>query len=491
LHDVCKTHDYELTRIREIKPTAFFFYSQHEVFNVGKTKTTQEKAPAHPGSPVPAGTDLGLPREFPGAIYFGKEEEEAALRVIRNQSPFRYYGPRCGFEVKEFEAEFSQFITSEPGKPWPEQGDYFVTAVNSGTGALEVALDALGVGCGDEVITQGFMWISTISAIVRNRAIPVLVDSDKTMNMDPDALKKKITDRTKAIIPVPMLGGCARIGKIRVLEDNAQSLGAHATGRQGSTIAGKEGVYRLGTFGDISIFSLQINKNITAGEGGMIVTKDKALYKRVEALHNAGFTKEIGVPAKNWYGDEPLGWGQGRRMTEMQAAIALVQLKKIDMILAHMRGSHDRIEARVKMLGLEPRARADAVNPGDTGYYCIFYLPWHDVTDTLKIKKGRAIAAALDEYGLHPWFMHDFEIHVYYNIPQLVGKWPANNGCPWNCTRNAFHTEQKYDRGTLPHLDELFVTSVGINIPSQLTPEHEARIAAVLEDIHLKFIKNT
>ncbi len=474
---------------------------------MAKSKAKLEKDKPAREPILPDAKDLGLPKEFPGAIHYGKDEEAAVLRVIRNQSPFRYYGPRCGFEVKQLEAEFSRFIASEPGKPWPESSEFFVTAVNSGTGALEITLDALGVGCGDEVITQGFMWVSTISAIVRNRAIPVLVDSDDTMNMDPAALKGRITDRTKVIIPVPMLGGCTRLGRvmevvretnrdrerhklppIRVLEDNAQSLGAYNTGCQGSTTAGKEGTYRIGTFGDVAIFSLQINKNITAGEGGMIVTRDKALYQRIEALHNAGFAKVIDTPSKNWYGDEPLGWGQGRRMTEMQAAIARVQLQKLDTILGRMRGSHDRIEARVRQLGLVPRARADAVNPGDTGYYCIFYLPWHNAPDAVKIKRGRAIAAALDAYGLHPWFMHDFEIHVYYNIPQLVGKWPISGGCPWDCARNAFHTDYKYGRGTLPHLDELFVTSVGINIPSQLTKEHEEKITAVLDEVYDKFI---
>ncbi|MBN2153191.1 MAG: DegT/DnrJ/EryC1/StrS family aminotransferase [Candidatus Lokiarchaeota archaeon] len=467
----------------------------------GEQKPARERA-------LPAAKDLCLPREFPGAIHYGKEEEEAALRVIRSQSPFRYYGPRCGFEVKQFEAEFARFIASDPGKPWPEDSEHLVTAVNSGTGALEVALDALGVGCGDEVITQGFMWVSTISAIVRNRAVPVLVDSDGTMNMDPESLKDKMSDRTKVVIPVPMLGGCARIGRImavirevnedraerdlqpvRVLEDNAQSLGAHATGCRGSVTAGKEGTYRIGTFGDAAIFSLQINKNITAGEGGVIVTRDRELHKRVEALHNAGFSKDLVAPAKNWYGDEPVGWGQGRRMTEMQAAIARVQLRKLDTIIARMRASHDRLEARVRQLGLTPRMRADAVNPGDTGYYCIFHLPWHDLSDDDKIRRGREIAAELGEYALHPWFMHDFEIHVYYNVPQLVGKWPMNNGCPWACCKNAFHALHKYSRGTLPRLDEMLLTSVGVNVPSQLTEVQEERIAAVLEAVHARHVK--
>ncbi|MDX9975180.1 MAG: DegT/DnrJ/EryC1/StrS family aminotransferase [FCB group bacterium] len=449
-----------------------------------------------------------LPEEFPGAIWYGEEEVAAATRVIRNRSPFRYYGPRCGFEVKSFEREFARFLSSKPGEAWPEESELRVTAVNSGTGALEVALDALGVGCGDEVLVQGFMWIATISAIVRNRAIPVLVDSDDTLNMDPEAIRAQVTPRTKVIIPVPMLGGCARIGAImtvvreinaeraaeglppvRVLEDCAQSLGAHARGIPGSVAPeGKEDVYRIGVFGDVSIFSLQINKNMTAGEGGMIVTRDAELARRIEALHNVGYAKDA-EPAQNWYGDVPLGWGQGRRMTELQGALARVQLTKLDSILAHMRSSHDRIEAHLRGLGLTPRARADADNPGDTGYYCLFRLPTEELSEAEKIAKGRAVASALNEWGLHPWFMHDFEVHVYYNIQPLVEKWPMNNGCPWGCPQNAFHTAHTYHRGTLPRLDEMMITTVGINVPSRLTPEDEEHVLAALDYVYATAIQ--
>lgn len=444
-----------------------------------------------------------LPAEFPGAIWYGEEEIEAVTRVIRNQSPFRYYGPACGFEVKQYESEFARFIASKPGQPWPETSDFRVTAVNSGTGALEVALDALGVGCGDEVIVQGFMWIASISAIIRNRAIPVLVDSDDTMNMDPAAIRAKVTPRTKVIMPVPMLGGCARIGAImdlvreinaerkaqglppiRVLEDCAQALGAHARGVPGSIEpCGPDDIHRVGTFGDVGIFSLQINKDITAGEGGMIVSRDPEISRRIEALHNVGYAKDTD-PAQNWYGDVPLGWGQGRRMTELQGAIARVQLCKLDAILANMRRSHDRFERHMAKLGLRPRGRADAVNPGDTGYYCIFHLTSGGADDAAKIAKGRVVAAALAEYGLHPWFMHDFEVHVYYNIQPLIEKWPMNNGCPWDCVRNAFHTEHRYERGTLPRLDEEFITTVGINVPSLLTEQDEDRIIGVLDHVY-------
>ncbi|MCC6489932.1 MAG: DegT/DnrJ/EryC1/StrS family aminotransferase [Candidatus Hydrogenedentes bacterium] len=443
---------------------------------------------------------FSLPGEFPGAIWYDDSEIEAITQVIRRQSPFRYYGPECNYEVRQFEEEFARFLASTPGAPWPDTSGIRVTAVNSGTGALEVALDALGVGCGDEVVVQGFMWIASISAIIRNRAIPVLVDSDDTLNMDPAALRKAITPRTKVIMPVPMLGGCARIGAImstvreinaeriaaglepvRVLEDCAQSLGAHARGVPGSiTASGPDAIHRVGTFGNIGIFSLQINKDITAGEGGMIVTRDPDLHRRIEALHNVGYAKDR-EPAQNWYGDVPLGWGHGRRMTELQGAIARVQLRKLDAILAQMRRSHSRFEQHIMDLGLTPRARADAESPGDTGYYCIWRLPDRPLDDERKIAKGRAVAAALNEWGLHPWFLHDFEVHVYYNILPLIEKLPMNNGCPWNCANNAFHKAYCYERGTLPVLDEALVSCVGINVPSRLTPEHENRILEVLD----------
>jgi len=404
-----------------------------------------------------------LESEFPGAIWYDEEEIIAVTNVIKCQSPFRYYGPQCNFEVKNFESEFARFLASTPNKPWPDKSEFYVTAVNSGTGALEVALDALGVGCGDEVIVSGFMWIATISAIIRNRAIPVLIDSDDTLGIDPDDIKNRVTDRTKVIIPVPMLGGCTRIGRIMevvrvinaarkkkklppilVLEDNAQSMGAFATGTPGSVQPiGENGIHRIGIFGDIAIFRLQINKNITAGEGGIIVTRDPELHRRVEALHNVGYARENNA-CVNWYGDNPLGWGQGRRMSELQGAIGRIQLKKVDKIISNMRSSHKRLEDKIKEMGLIPRARADPKDPGDIGYYLIFKFPCEGLTEDQKIQKGRAIAATLNEYKLHAWFLHDFEVHVYYNIQPLVNKIPMNNGCPWNCVKNQFHTNYSY-----------------------------------------------
>jgi 8-amino-3,8-dideoxy-alpha-D-manno-octulosonate transaminase len=219
----------------------------------------------------------------------------------------------------------------------------------------------------------------------------------------------------------------------------------------------------------------------------MIVSRDPEISRRIEALHNVGYAKDTD-PAQNWYGDAPLGWGQGRRMTELQGALARVQLKRLDSIIANMRRSHDRFEKHVRSLGMLPRGRADADNPGDTGYYCIFHLPPGPDSEEVKIARGRAVAAALNEWGLHPWFMHDFEVHVYYNIQPLIEKWPMNNGCPWDCVRNAFHIAHRYDRGTLPRLDEEFITTVGINVPSMLSEADEDKIIAVLDYVHANVI---
>jgi 8-amino-3,8-dideoxy-alpha-D-manno-octulosonate transaminase len=449
---------------------------------------------------------LGLPREFPGAIWYDEEEVEAIARVVQHQSPFRFYGPALQRETEQFEAEFARFLESVPGHPWPESSDLQVTAVNSGTGALEVAMDAFGVGPGDEVAVQGFMWISTIGAIVRNGAVPVLVDSDDTLNMSPEDLRRKVSDRTALVVPVPMAGGCARIGEImeqvrainadrrqrgvpllRVLEDNAQCVGATAWGVPGSvTPAGEPRCLRIGLFGDAAIFSLQLNKNITCGEGGVVVTRDPALHQRIRSLHDVGFLRDArGTGNVEDPSTQVFTWGQGRRFTEIQAALARVQLRKLDGIVGAMRASHARIEAFVRdQLGLAVRARADPQGPGDTGYFLLFHLPEKSADEGEQIAYGRRVAQALCSRGLPSVFLHDYEVHIYYNIPQLVHKMPVNNGHPWNHPANQFHETLSYARGALPHFDRDLIRTIGFNVPSRLAPEHEAGIVAVLEDVY-------
>jgi 8-amino-3,8-dideoxy-alpha-D-manno-octulosonate transaminase len=456
-------------------------------------------------------TTVCLPREFPGGIQYAEEEAMAVMGVIRARSPFRFYGPDLQSECAQFENEFGRYMASGFGKEWPATSPFLVTAVNSGTGALEVALEALGVGCGDEVLVPGFMWISTIGAVVRCRAVPVLVDADETMNMDPADIVRKTNDRTKVVLPVHMAGEPARIGAImeavrhinfdretrgvaplRVLEDVAQAIGGHARGIAGSVDRiGRDGIHRLGTFGDAAIFSLQLNKNITSGEGGIIVTRDKALHRRILAIHDVGFLRDSkGTGNVEDRPDQLLVWGQGRRFTEVQAALARVQLRRLDGILGEMRGIHKRLTTCVQTLpGLTVRAKADNAG-GDSSGFLMFHLPEIAGDETAAFEMGRAVLAELRSRGLPAFYCHDYEVHIYYNIPQLLRKFGIDsNGCPWTCPHNAAHENLNYSRGTLPNLDRAFQRTVGIVLTTGLTDEHEAAICAILHEIYDLVIK--
>lgn len=157
-------------------------------------------------------------------------------------------------------------------------------------------MSALGIRPGDEVIVPAFLWVATITAVIQNNAIPVLCEVDDSLNMDAGDLEKKITERTKLIAVVHMAGtpcdmdAIMRVAErhnILVLEDCAQCNGGSFKGR------------KVGTFGKVGIYSLQINKNVTAGEGGLLVTDDERLYIRLVAAHDLGVPWKQGLPASD------------------------------------------------------------------------------------------------------------------------------------------------------------------------------------------------
>jgi perosamine synthetase len=186
--------------------------------------------------------------------------------------------------------------------------------------ALEVALAALGIGAGDEVIMPAFTIISCASAVVRVGALPVLVDSDPvTWNMNVEHIETRITSRTKAVMVVHIYGlpvdmnpllELARKHGLKVIEDSAEMIGQSYRGRP------------CGSFGDISTFSFYSNKHITTGEGGMIMTDDPAVADRCRYLRNLCFK-----PNQRFIHDE-LGWNF--RMTNLQAALGVAQLERLE-----------------------------------------------------------------------------------------------------------------------------------------------------------------
>lgn len=218
--------------------------------------------------------------------------------------------------IKQFETQFSAYIGMNHG-----------IAVSNGSAALDIAIQALNLGSGDEVIMPTFTIISPALSIVRAGATPVLVDCDPlTWNMDVRQIEANITPNTKAILVVhiyglpvdmdPVLDLCKK-HKLKLIEDAAEMHGQTYKGRM------------CGSFGDISIFSFYPNKHITSGEGGMILTNDATLSERCKKLRNLAFE-----PGRRFIHHE-LGWNY--RMTNMQAAIGLAQLENISKHLVRKR----------------------------------------------------------------------------------------------------------------------------------------------------------
>lgn len=214
-----------------------------------------------------------------------------------------------GTYVTQFEESFSSFCNTRYG-----------IAVCNGTVALHLALEALGIGRGDEVIIPTFTMIATANAAVYTRAKPVLVDSEmKTWNIDVDKIEEKITGRTKAIIPVHTYGHPADMDKIKeiaekhrlfVVEDAAEAHGAEYKG------------IRAGSLGDIGCFSFYANKIITTGEGGMLVTNNEEIAEKAKLLRNQALIK------KRRFMHEEMGFNY--RFTNVQAAIGLAQTERAD-----------------------------------------------------------------------------------------------------------------------------------------------------------------
>lgn len=242
----------------------------------------------------------------------GQEEWEATREPIF--SGWITQGPK----VKQFEEIFAKRHQVK-----------HALAVSNCTTALHLALVALGVGSGDEVIVPAFTWVSTANAVVYCGATPVFIDVDPvTFNIDVNKLKEKLTSKTKAIIPVHLFGLCADVDKIKeiapqlkIVEDGACAAGSGLNGRA------------AGSLGDIGCFSFHPRKSVTTGEGGMLTTNDDALAERLNMLRNHGASiseEQRHKGPKPYILPEFDMVGYNYRMTDIQGAVGVVQLGKLD-----------------------------------------------------------------------------------------------------------------------------------------------------------------
>jgi len=280
---------------------------------------------------------------MPGYEIIGKEEFEE-IKHLFDESKILF---RHGFEnlrndiykVKDFEEAFAKRMQIP-----------YALGVTSGTSALRIALAALDIKENDEVITQSFTFVATVEAIIEARATPVITEINKTLNMSPEDLRRKITDKTKAIIVVHMLGTPANLKEIKTItEENGIPLIE-------DTAWGCGGFYDdipLGTYGDIGTYSFDFAKTMTTGEGGMVVFKDEKLYKKAAAWHDHGHENNPSLP--RWE-DSRSSSGFNFRMNEMQGAVGLAQLKKLDYVVDVQRKHAELINKTIIDLPIEMRA---------------------------------------------------------------------------------------------------------------------------------------
>ena len=268
---------------------------------------------------------------FPSWPIWDHREEEELLKVLHSG----HWGEVSGQVTARFIRQFAEFQNAEYGVP-----------VTNGTIALEVALSALGVGVGDEVITTAYTFIATASSAFAVGAKPVFVDIDpETNNIDPSKIEAAITPRTKVIVPVHIGGhpadmdGVMAVAKkhnLKVLEDAAQAWGAQWKGKG------------VGAIGDLGTFSFQSSKNITAGEGGAVLTDNRELYEMVWSLHNVGR-----LPEGGWY--HHVNLGRNLRLSEFQGAILTAQLERLpDQTETRNRNAWRLIELLEKIPGIKP-----------------------------------------------------------------------------------------------------------------------------------------
>lgn len=385
---------------------------------------------------------------MPGFELIGKEEREAVNEVFdKGGILFRHSfdKERQGvYKVDEFEREFARKLNVR-----------YARAVTSGTAALKVALKALDIKPGDEVITQSHTFVATVEAIIDIGAVPILTEVNKTLNMDPEDLKAKITDKTRAIIPVHMLGvpcqmqeivAIAREKGIPILEDNAQATGGEYKGK------------KLGTIGEIGIFSFDFAKPLTTGEGGMVVTNDKELYLRAKEYSDHGHESNPNFPRGE---DTRRMGGFNYNMMELQGAIGLAQLKKLDFALARQRENKRKLKEGLQGLSVvDWREIPD--EQGEIGDTLVFFLK--------NESQMRAFTKRWQERGFGT-----------KNLPSAL-KWHFSD--TWNEILKGYERYQDKDlRHLWPKSAELLYRTIALPVMIKMTEEQIDRVVTNVKEI--------
>jgi dTDP-4-amino-4,6-dideoxygalactose transaminase len=336
----------------------------------------------------------------PGFYLFGDEERKEVLDVLETGYLSRYgqeSDPRFKHKVVTLEQEFAKKI-----------GVKHALATNGGTSSIIAALIALGVGRGDEVLVPGYTYVASISAVIAVGGTPILAEVDESLTMDPSDIEHRISPRTKAIMPVHMLGNpsdidsimaIARKHKIPMLEDACQSLGASYKGKM------------TGAFGAINAFSLNINKTITTGDAGMVTTDDDELHERAFGYHDQGHKRlrmGLEISARS------LVVGINLRINELTGAVGLAQLRKLDAIVALLREKKRKFKEAIEAGGIRNMSYRRINDPGEIATILTVLFPDEAVTRKVAVALGVKIVA-------------DSGWHVYNHMEQILS-WHDEQG---------------------------------------------------------------
>ena len=364
----------------------------------------------------------------PGSYVFGAEEKKELMDVIENASLFRYGTPGVdGFQgkVATFEKEIAEQL-----------GHKYVVATSSGTGSLMCCLAALGIGMGDEVIVPGYTFIASISTIAMMNATPVLAEIDDSLTIDPTKIEALITPKTKAIMPVHMLGNPCKMDEIMaiakkhnlyVIEDCCQAVGARYKGKA------------CGTIGDMGAYSLNVFKTITTGDGGFVGCSDLDLHERAFGYHDQGHKpSRMGVEV----GNRSIV-GVNMRINELSGAVALAQCRKLPKLLETLRYKKGLLKAQLQDL---PGVGFRTINDeGECGTLLTLLFDTKELAAKFCEKAGTNVIARSG------W-------HVYNNMEQILDKktWTENH---------PFHmSERTYAKHMLPATDDILERAVNISV---------------------------
>jgi len=384
---------------------------------------------------------------MPGHELIGEEEKKEIMDILETGIFMRYefHDERQGiYKVKEFEEAVAAYL-----------GAGHALGVTSGSAALKVALTALDVGPGDEVIVPAFDFIATYEAVLEAGAIPVMADLDESLNLDPRDIERKMTHRTKAVIPVHMCGAPADIAEIMkvaavhdllVLEDNAQALGGSWQGK------------KLGTFGNMGILSFDYYKTITTGEGGMVVTNTRNLYERADWYHDHGHDHNPAV-GRALEGRSFLGFNF--RMNEFQGAVGLAQLRKLDYIIKEQRKNKALIKDALGAIdGIGFRKMFDP--DGDTATFLGFNFPSEDLTRTFQ--------KALADEGVASIYYKENAWHYAPRWEHLIA-WATANSKQYPFRNSAYGGTVTYDVAAIPQAEDLIGRTLFMIIPVKMSDE--------------------